>query len=196
MREGEPEYWDGVAEKIDAGTGFYDNWSKRRIIAQFLLKCPWGGQRVLEIGVGAGATAALLALSCGNRWDYTGTDVSPRFIEIAKRFGLNAVQADVLSLPAGPFTRILCLDSLEHVHPDDREAGYSNIAARLAPEGLMFINMPHERSLHDGRFDHPFGFDDLMRLMACGLRLRRYEYYEVAYAEYMRGYGFAVLSRC
>ena len=195
MREGEPAYWDGVAEKIDRGQGFYDNWSKRRILAQWLLKCSWGGQTVLEIGVGAGATATLLALSCGNRWDYIGTDVSPRFRDMAGRFGLNVVEGDVLSLPNGEFTRILALDSLEHVHPDDREEGYRNIAARLAPQGLMFINMPHERSLHKDQFDHGIGLADIMRLSANGLRLRRYEYYEVAYANYLRGYGFAVMTK-
>jgi len=195
MREGEPAYWDSVAEKVSHRSGFYDNWSKRRLLGQWLLKCGWGNQKVLEIGVGAGATAALLALSCGNRWDYIGTDVSPKFIMIARQFGLNVIQADVLHLPEGEFTRILALDSLEHVHPDDREEGYKNVASRLAKDGLLFINMPHNRSLHDDQFDHGIELGDLVRLEGFGLRLHKYEYYEVAYLDCLRGYGFVVMTK-
>jgi SAM-dependent methyltransferase len=197
MRQTEIDYWDKVATDVwrPAKRGFLDNWLKRRIIAQFLLKSEWSGQKVLEIGVGCGATAALLALSCGRNWEYTGTDLSPKFIEAAGNFNLKVVQADVLSLPPGPFTRIVALDSLEHVRPEDRPEGYANIAERLAPEGLLFINMPHDRSLHKDEFDHGIDLTDLALLEDVGLKLLKYELYQVQYDTYLRTYGFVVMGK-
>ena len=196
MREGEPQYWDSVADKVaPENGGFRDNWSKRRLLGQFLLKCSWSGQNVLEIGVGCAATAALLALSCGRMWKYIGTDVSTKFAELARRFDLEIVQTDVLNLPQGEFTRILALDSLEHVHPSDREEGYKAIASRLAAGGLLFINMPLEGSLHEEAFDHGIGVSDIVHLESYGLRLQRYERYELVYLGQHRGYAFVVMTK-
>ena len=196
MREGEPEYWDGIAEKMAPKEGaIYDNWLKRRILGQFLLKCEWSGSKVLEIGVGCGATAALLGLACGKQWEYTGTDVSAKFANIASRFALNVIQTDVLNLPEGEFDRIIALDSLEHVHPDDRVRGYCEIAKRLSKGGLLFINMPHDRSLHDLQFDHGIGLKDIMMLEGEGLMLTKYDHYEIQYQNYRRGYDFVVMTK-
>lgn len=195
MRKGEEAYWDGVAASVIHGDGVKDNWLKRQLLNQYLSKCLWSGQKVLEIGVGAGINASLLSISCGHDWDYIGTDVSPRFVEYARGFGLNVIQADVLSLPEGPFTRILALDSLEHVHPDDRPEGYRAIAQRLVPGGLMFINLPVSRSIHDADFDHGIGLSDLVALEANGLIVQRYERYEIQYGNYRRDYAFAVLTK-
>ena len=196
MREGESEYWDSVAKQVSPENGgFRDNWSKRRLLGQFLLKCAWSGQTVLEIGVGCGATAALLSLSCGRNWKYIGTDVSSKFAELARRFDLEIVQTDVLNLPDGDFTRILALDSLEHVHPNDREEGYKNIASRLVSGGLLFINMPLEDSLHEDAFDHGIGLKDIVMLEQNGLRLQRYEHYDIVYFGKSRGYAFVVMTK-
>ena len=196
MRPAESEYWDSIAAKVSPDeSGFRDNWSKRRLLGQFLLKCSWSGQRVLEIGVGCAATAALLALSCGRNWDYIGTDVSAKFIEVARRFGFQVVQTDVLNLPEGKFTRILALDSLEHVHPDDRKAGYANIASRLVDGGLLFINMPLAESLHKDEFDHGIGVADIVRLESFGLYLNRYERYEMMSFGQYKAYAFVVMGK-
>ena len=196
MREGEQEYWDGVADQVvRPDGGIYDNWLKRRFIGQFLLKCEWTGQKVLEIGVGCGASAALLSFSCGNQWSYIGTDVSLKFAKAAGRFGLKVIQADVLSLPEGEFTRIVALDSLEHVHPLDRDKGYEEIAKRLAKGGLLLINLPVDVSSHDEKFDHGIGLQDLLSLEEKGLILQKYERYSIHYEKYLRNYAFAVMTR-
>lgn|SRR5574341_72087 len=198
MRPTEVEYWDKIAEQVcrPGEKGFYDNWLKRRIIGQFLLKSEWSGKKVLEIGVGCGATAALLALACGRNWEYIGTDLSPKFADAVKSiFNLKVVQADVLNLPDGKFDRIVALDSLEHVRPEDRPQGYRNIAERMADDGMLFINMPYNRSLHKEEFDHGIDLRDLAMLEDVGVKLCKYELYQVQYADYLRTYGFAVLGK-
>jgi SAM-dependent methyltransferase len=196
MRPAEADYWDKVAESTTEGEALYDNWLKRQVLSQFLFKCTWSGQKVLEIGVGNGVSAATLALACGRMWSYIGTDLSPKFAKSAKdRFRLNVVQADVLCLPEGEFTRILALDSLEHVRPEDRPQGYKEIAKRLAPGGLLFINMPRNRSLHEDEFDHGIDLSDLMMLEKEGLTLHKYDQYDIQYKNYRRDYAFAVMKK-
>jgi SAM-dependent methyltransferase len=196
MRQTEVDYWDQVAEKTAPEPGMvYDNWLKRRVLAQLLLKCDWIKQKVLEIGVGNGVSACMLAMSCGRMWDYIGTDLSPKFMASAENFGLKMVQADVLSLPEGQFTRILALDSLEHVRPEDRPEGYRNIAERLSPQGLLFINMPKNMSLHEDEFDHGIDVSDVAMLEKCGLTLREYKQYDIQYGNYRRDYAFVVMTK-
>jgi SAM-dependent methyltransferase len=195
MRQSEAAYWDGVADAVIEGGGIRDNWLKRQLLGQFLLKCNWTSEKVLEIGVGCGASALMLQMACGNTWKYVGTDLSPKFVSMGKEMGLNVVQADVLGLPEGQFTRIIALDSLEHVRPEDRFEGYKNIAARLVKGGLLFINMPYARSLHEDEFDHGIDLSDLVALEQAGLFLQKYDYYEIQYQNYRRGYAFAVMGK-
>lgn len=196
MNPREVEYWDSVAVACHKNGGIVDNWLKRQVILRYLMQHNWVEQDVLEIGVGAGFTAGMLMISCGNTWRYIGTEMSPHFIKLAAdQFALNVVQADVLSLPQGKFDRILALDSLEHVAPADREQGYLNIACRMKQGGLLFINIPPHRSLHDAEFDHGFGLDDLHRLEANGVILVKYETYKVNYKSFSRKYAFAVMER-
>jgi SAM-dependent methyltransferase len=196
MRPAEIAYWEDVAKSSGDGSFIYDNWLKRQLLGQFLLKCVWTGQKVLEIGVGNGVTAAMLALSCGRMWEYTGTDLSSKWAEVAKKqFKLNVVQADVLSLPDGSFTRILALDSLEHVRPEDRPQGYKEIAKRLSKDGLLFINMPMNESLHQDEFDHGIGLADLVMLEKDGLTLVEYKRFDIQYGNGKRTYAFVVLTK-
>lgn len=179
MREREIAYWEGIAEEVTEDGKIRDNFAKREVLMRFLSKVTWTGKRVLEIGVGAGVSAGALMVCCGGKWDYIGTDLSPKFAEAARKaFLLNVVQADVLSLPAGPFDRIMALDSLEHVRPEDRLSGYRAIAERLVDGGLLLINMPCNRSLHDDEFDHGFNLRDIADLEVAGLTLQKYELYE------------------
>ena len=196
MREGEPEYWDSVSRQTSLRNGgLRDNWPKRRKLGEMLMRWDWVGANVLEIGVGCGVTAAMLSLACGRMWEYIGTDVSQEFISQAGHFGLDVVQADILSLPEGRFNRVLALDSLEHVHPDDRDAGYKAIADRMETGALLFINMPYDESSHDMKFDHGIGLEDLVLFEKKGLNLLKYEHYTLKYKTFIRQYAFVVMTK-
>lgn len=196
MRVQESEYWDKQAKDRLAGKRVSDNWLKRQAMMAFFCKHSWLRQTVLEIGVGAGISAAMLKLSCGGMWKYIGTDVSEEFCKAAReRWQLNVVQADVLSLPEGEFTRILALDSLEHVNPEDREQGYENIVSRLARRGVMFINIPLSSSNHNEQFDYGFDLTDLQILQDKGLSLENYDTYTLGFLGGIRRYAMAVLTK-
>lgn len=197
MRPSEIDYWDRVAKSAYHADGsISDNWLKRQVMMGYFTKYTWLKERVLEIGTGAGLSAALLKISCGGLWSYIGTDMSTEFCETAhKLWKLKVVQGDVLNLPEGKFTRILALDSLEHVRPEDRPQGYDNISDRLEKGGVMFINIPLTESYHEGEFDHGFNLADLVELEKRGLVLRRYETYQCHYIDESRMYAMAVLSK-
>jgi hypothetical protein len=131
-------------------------------------------QRVLEVGIGIGLVASTINVILLGKWKYRGTDMSPIFVKNAtESFGFDVVRTDVTCLPGadGEFTRILCFDSLEHVHPEDREAGYAELARVAAKGCLLMINMPlSEDQFHDVMFDHPFGAPDFAMLKKAGLR--------------------------
>jgi predicted O-methyltransferase YrrM len=96
MRPTEVAYWDKVAkERITEDGAINDNWLKRQAMMSFFSKYTWMKERVLEIGVGAGVSAAMLKIGCGGIWSYTGTDMSTEFCAAAhKQWRLNVVQAE------------------------------------------------------------------------------------------------------
>jgi SAM-dependent methyltransferase len=195
MRQTEIDYWDKVARDRIVADGVNDNWLKRQALMAFFCKYNWMKQTVLEIGTGAGISAAMLKLGCGGMWKYIGTDISPEFCKAAGQWKLDVVQADVLSLPEGKFSRILALDSLEHVRPEDRQKGYDNIVERMDDGAIMFINIPPKESLHEDEFDHGFDLHDLWELEKRGLTLQKYDTYVLHYKSDRRQYAMAILSK-
>lgn len=178
--QAESDYWDKIAKQCWPENRVADNGYKRQpCLGRLLLACEWIDQDVLEIGHGVGTVAAAINISILGRWRYRGTDVSALFVaKMSEQFGLDCVVAQVTKLPGedGQFSRVICLDTLEHVHPQDREQGYAEIARVTAPAGLLLINMPlSEDAFHDPQFDHPFGFDDLHRIERAGFRTRSFE---------------------
>lgn len=201
MRRAEVDYWDKMAkERIFTDGGILDNPIKRVPMVRAMLAYPWAGTKVLEIGIGAGLTAGALKFLTAGTMKYLGTDLSPAFVANAPRFGLKAVQADVTKLPGenGEYDRVIALDSLEHVRPEDREAGYAEISRVMAPRGLLFINIPLSESHHVDEFDHGFGLDDLVRIADAGLSLEKYDTYETIYlgdVSKRRKYAMAVMQK-
>jgi len=178
MRQRESAYWDSVANSRE---GLNDNiWKRCAIVSRLLSHIPVGA-RILEIGVGQGLAAAVTNLITIGNIEYTGTDVSANFADfVAKRWKLNTVQTDILALPDGPFEMIWCFDSLEHVHPDDREAGYAEIARVFGEHGVILINAPMSETQHDLEFDHPFNEADILAInAACGTTITKYEPYHL-----------------
>lgn len=183
------------------GTQVTDNIGKRGgIIGRLLTRATWVDQQVLEIGIGSGVTATALKVSVLGSWTYTGTDMAVGFVRHARDvLEFNVARAEVTNLPGadGEFSRIIALDSLEHVHPDDRAEGYAEMARVCAPAGLLLINMPlmeDHYSQHNPEFDHRFGLDDLHQLELAGFVLLSYEFY-LTENEPPRPLAFVVMKR-
>lgn len=199
-KERESDYWQGVAKSVFENGHIKANIHKvEQVVARILDKVTMIDQDVLEVGIGCGLVAGVINMFTLGNWRYIGTDMAPSFVEHAeKHFHLKAVQADVTSLPGadGQYTRVLCLDSLEHVHPEDRERGYAEIARVTKKNGILLINMPLWEGFHDREFDHPFGPKDFSMLKDAGFELISYEAYMVpAGAGKARPSGFVVMER-
>ena len=198
MRSAEIAYWNEVAGSRTKETGFNDNIWKRQGLIRRLLDYNWIGESVLEVGVGYGLTAAVINLMILGKMEYLGTDLSDRFCDyVSTRWRLKTVHTDVRSIPTDDeqFSRILCLDSLEHVRPEDREQGYKEIYRVAEKNGLLLINMPLDESRHNPEFDYAFGLKDLEELEAVGFKIERYEKYSVYTPNRTINYGFAVLRK-
>jgi methyltransferase family protein len=190
-------YWEKIANKAVSEKHFLDNVYKRPEQIKRLLKYDFIYQNVLEIGVGNGVVAGALQLAIGAHWNYIGTELAPNFRKWAdKMFHLNIVEADIRELPGDSYTRIIALDSLEHVRPDHRKEGYQKIAEVAAKDSLLFIHFSKERSYHDTEFDHPFGLKDFVMLEEAGFDLKSYENYLCKYPDGDLSYVFCVLKKC
>jgi methyltransferase family protein len=192
----EIEYWEGISTKAFTETSFFDNVWKRPHQIRKLLKYDWFKQKVLEIGVGNGLVAGAVQVAIEGHWEYKGTELSPNFRHWAnKLFHLDVVQADVRELPGEGYTRIIALDSLEHVRPDHRKEGYSRISKVAAPGCLLFIHLSKEVSFHDKEFDHPFGLKDFVELEEVGFNMLSYESYICDYPSGQLDYAFVVMNK-
>ena len=204
MRDTEKAYWDEVADKRTGGGRMKyisDNSFKRAAIVSRILRHEWYKRSILEIGVGFASVVGVLRIVYLDNFTYFGTDVSPIFCEKAKDFfDVDVLNTDILALPniEGGFHRVIALDSLEHVRPEDRDEGYLGIKRALAPDATMFINMPFEETQHNLEFDHLFTTSDIDRICTLtGLRLVSFEEYQVKIEtnRTVRRYGWAVLKR-
>lgn len=102
------------------------------------------GQKVVDLGCGAGVQAAFLAK---HGMDVTGVDSSPAALEAARRlielFGveLDLVQADILetTLPDGHADVVNDSFIYHNVRPEARDAYVAESARILKPGGLMVV---------------------------------------------------------
>lgn len=193
----EVEYWHDVSKSlVDGNQLLKDNIWKRPEQIHRLLKYPWIDKRVLEIGVGTAVIAGCMKHVLLGNWQYVGTELGKGFREHAKAlYDLDVLEADVRELPDGQFERIIALDSLEHVRPEHREAGYRRMAYVAAPGCLLFIHYSRSVSLHEKEFDHPFGLGDLMALEKVGFVLNSYERYPCLVKGKTLDYVFLVMQK-
>lgn len=151
--------------------------------------------RALDVGCGpAGNSDVLRRLG----WQVTALDYARDSAVLARRRGLNALQADARSLPFpdGTFDLLLSSDAWEHIEEDDLVAAESHRVLR--PGGHLFVTVPAGMDLWSGhdvalghvrryardelvdlvehagfRVDEVFGWNVILRPVARARRRRR-----------------------
>ena len=105
---------------------------------------PLDGKTALDVGCGAGLVCEPLARLGA---EVTGVDASEENIGVASAHaeaaGLDVryMHGELASLDIGQFDLVTCLEVIEHVA--DKPAFLRDLAARLAPGGLMVLSTPN-----------------------------------------------------
>src|SRR5580658_636615 len=126
------------------------------------------GQKVLEIGTGAGTFTRELFPRCAS---YLGVEFDEAACQMARlktEGRAKVIQADARQLPLADneFSFIICLEVLEHL--GDWQAGVRNIHRCLQPGGMAIISVPWRRTGGKSETNeyHPYepGEDELLAL--------------------------------
>ena len=105
---------------------------------------PLAGKSVLDIGCGAGLICEPMARLGG---EVTGVDAATQNVSVAathsEAVGLDIryMAGEVGSLDIGAFDLVICSEVIEHVA--DKPAFIADVAARLAPGGLLVMSTPN-----------------------------------------------------
>jgi 2-polyprenyl-3-methyl-5-hydroxy-6-metoxy-1,4-benzoquinol methylase len=120
--------------------------TKLGLLDWFFLPVP--GERVLDVGCGAGVFAdRLAAAGC----EVVGVDANAAAVAYARRtfarpglrFQLGLL--DELDLPAGAFDAATCLEVVEHVHPPQVAALLADLRRLVRPGGRVLVTTPNYR---------------------------------------------------
>ena len=109
---------------------------------------PLAGKSALDVGCGAGLLAEPLARMGA---DVTGVDAAAENIAAARDHAAGQGLAiryhagELAALPAAPFDLVTSMEVVEHVA--DPAAFVGELAARLAPGGLMILSTPNRTAL-------------------------------------------------
>lgn len=122
----------------------------RRRVEMCLAECA-GGERVLEIGFGSGATFLNLAEKYR---EIHGLDLTASVDEVKRVFDARRIKTDlrngsVLTMPYedNTFDTVLLISILEHLRPAEQEPAFREIARVLKPGGQVVYGVPIERRL-------------------------------------------------
>jgi 2-polyprenyl-3-methyl-5-hydroxy-6-metoxy-1,4-benzoquinol methylase len=103
--------------------------------------------RVLDAGCGAGNLISELAPLCRRT---IGCDYRYPCLAVASRRGAGSyIQANLrqLPFPAGTFSRIFCMEVIEHLDRDTITQALAEFHRALGPEGQLIVTTPNYRSL-------------------------------------------------
>jgi len=133
----------------------------RRRIELCLAECT-GGQRILEVGFGAGVTFANLA---ENYEEIYGLDLNASIEDVAAVFRTRQIEThlqngSVLCMPYDSdfFDTVLLISILEHLRPTEQIQAFGEIRRVLKPGGQAVYGVPIERRLMVSMF-WLLGFD-------------------------------------
>lgn len=124
--------------------------------------------RVLDIGFGNGEFMHY----CRSRgWQVSGTEIDPGLVELARQAGFDAHAAEALAtLPEKSFDLVVAFDVLEHISQADLPGFLRQMAARMAPSGMLLCKFPNG----DSPFGRPFQNGDVTHLTTLGeAKIRR-----------------------
>jgi SAM-dependent methyltransferase len=143
---------EALDEFYASGRDFIDQLVKD--LAWLTGKAPSG--RALDFGCGVGRLAEGMTRYAQQ---VTGYDISPGMLDLARQRGGRANYVD--ALPDGPFDWINSFIVLQHIAPERGEAIIADLLARLAPEGVVSLQVTVWR---DARHEPPPA-DALRRLV-------------------------------
>lgn len=145
--------------------------------------------RVLDVGCGPGTNAKLFR-GC----DYTGIDLSPRYIDLARRrYPGKFLVADATTFDAageGVFDTILVNSLLHHLDDESAAKLLGNLGEALSPNGHVHVidmYVPDETSaarwlaLHD-RGEHPRSLPASQALLEAAYEPAHFETFSLALA--------------
>jgi SAM-dependent methyltransferase len=153
---------------------------RARILRQLLLPHIPASRsaKILEVACGPGY--ALYTLQQAGYTDVRGVDVSAQQVELARRRGLPAEQADAFSYLAGQqesFDAIIAFDFIEHIDRDELFRFFDLVRGALKPGGRLFVRTANANSMLAARvrwvdLTHELAFTDhslRTAFLACDL---------------------------
>lgn len=142
---------EAMVERYDIESYYRDahpvvRWIERRRLAALReLAAVAPGERLLEVGCGAGHV-----LERFSRGRATGIDLSPAMLERARRrldagTGLARAAAEALPFPADSFDVVLCTEVLEHTR--NPRAVMEELVRVAGPAGRVVVSVPQETTI-------------------------------------------------
>lgn len=145
-------YYD--AESADRARRSIPDWrtaAQRKYLARLTAE---RRRTVLEIGCGPGRDGQVIAAA---GFEYTGTDLSPGMVEVARTAGLDATVASATDLPFADhsFDAAWSMSTLMHLDDTELDQALAEVTRVLVPGGLFAVGMWGAAELTVGHLAEP-----------------------------------------